>query len=62
MTAIGGAAQAEAIDAGASSRPAEMWLQADWPRITDEVKRLQARIAQATKEGRWGKVIPLLIQ
>ncbi|NMM04598.1 group II intron reverse transcriptase/maturase [Paraburkholderia sp. RP-4-7] len=59
MTAIGGAAQAEAIDAGASSRPAEMWLQADWPRITDEVKRLQARIAQATKEGRWGKVSAL---
>ncbi|ASL48758.1 Group II intron-encoded protein LtrA (plasmid) [Burkholderia sp. AD24] len=59
MTAIGGAAHAEVIDAGASSRPAEMWLQADWPRITDEVKRLQARIAQATKEGRWGKVSAL---
>ncbi|WP_042292181.1 group II intron reverse transcriptase/maturase, partial [Paraburkholderia mimosarum] len=56
MTATGGVAQAEAIGAGAPSRPTHMWLQADWPRIKDEVKRLQARIATATKEGRWGKV------
>ena len=56
MTATGGTAQAEAIGAGAPSRPTEMWLQADWPRIQDEVKRLQVRIAKATKEGRWGKV------
>ncbi|SOE87298.1 hypothetical protein SAMN05446935_7899 [Burkholderia sp. YR290] len=46
MTASGGAAQAEAIDAGAPSRPSEMWRQADWPRITNEVKRLQVRIAK----------------
>jgi len=56
MTATGGIAQAEAIGAGAPSRSAEMWLQANWPRIKDEVKRLQVRIAKATKEGRWGKV------
>jgi RNA-directed DNA polymerase len=56
MTTTGGTAQAEAIGAGAPSRPTEMWLQADWPRIKDEVKRLQVRIAKATKEGRWGKV------
>src|ERR1700741_1442339 len=56
MTATGGIAQAEAIGAGAPSRSAEMWLQVNWPRIKDEVKRLQVRIAKATKEGRWGKV------
>jgi RNA-directed DNA polymerase len=56
MTASGGPAQAEAIGAGAPSGPAGMWPQADWPRIKDEVKRLQVRIAKATREGRWGKV------
>ena len=56
MTATGGTARAGAIGAGAPSSPTEMWLQADWPRIKDEVKRLQVRIAKATKEGRWGKV------
>jgi retron-type reverse transcriptase len=33
-----------------------MWDQANWPRIEAEVKRLQVRIAKATREGRWGKV------
>ena len=28
----------------------------DWPTIERNVRRLQVRIAQATKEGRWGKV------
>ena len=59
MTAIDGTAQAASLGAGAPSRPTRMWSQADWPRITEEVKRLQARIAQATKEGRWGKVSAL---
>ncbi|MGF6440021.1 reverse transcriptase N-terminal domain-containing protein [Paraburkholderia youngii] len=59
MTATGGIAQPEAVGAGAPSRPTRMWLQADWPRIKDEVKRLQARIAKATKEGRGGKVSAL---
>ena len=45
-----------AIDAGAPSHPEQMWLQADWYRIREEVKRLQERIAKATMEGRWGKV------
>ena len=27
-----------------------------WPTIERNVRRLQVRIAQATKEGRWGKV------
>lgn len=30
--------------------------QANWPHIEVEVKRLQVRIAKATREGRWGKV------
>ena len=59
MTATGGNARAEAIGTGAPSCPTRMWLQADWPRIKDEVKRLQARIAKATKEGRWGKTSAL---
>jgi len=59
MTATGSAAQAAAIGAGAPSPFDQMWLQADWPRIKEEVKRLQARIAKATKEGRWGKVTVL---
>ena len=45
-----------AFDAGAPSHAERMWLQADWPRIKEEVKRLQVRIAKATMEGRWGKV------
>jgi RNA-directed DNA polymerase len=48
-----------AISAGAPSHPDMMWLQADWFRIKEEVKRLQARIAKATMEGRWGKVTVL---
>jgi len=52
MTAIG----AKASEAGASSRTAQMWDQANWPHIEAEVKRLQVRIAKATQEGRWGKV------
>src|SRR5476649_3009748 len=52
MTAIG----ARASGAGASSRAAQMWDQANWSCIKAVVKRLQARIAKATLEGRWGKV------
>jgi RNA-directed DNA polymerase len=42
--------------AGASSRAAQMWDQANWTNIEAEVKRLQLRIAKAVREGRWGKV------
>jgi len=56
MTATGTIAQAMAFGAGAPSRPEQMWLQADWHYIKTEVKRLQARIAKATMEGRRGKV------
>lgn len=45
-----------AFDAGAPSHAERMWLQADWQRIQEEVKRLQVRIAKATMEGRWSKV------
>ncbi len=48
--------QVAAIGAGAPSHPEQGWLQADWAAIKSEVKRLQMRIAKATKESRWGKV------
>ena len=38
-----------------SGEPAE-WYAIDWPTIHRNVRRLQVRIAQATKERRWGKV------
>jgi RNA-directed DNA polymerase len=41
---------------GAVSSEAKEWYAIDWPTIQRNVRRLQARIAQATKEGRWGKV------
>jgi hypothetical protein len=39
---------ASASGAGASSRAAQMWDQANWPHIEAEVKRLQVRIAKGT--------------
>ncbi|CAH2811634.1 MAG: Retron-type RNA-directed DNA polymerase (EC [uncultured Caballeronia sp.] len=47
---------AKASRAGASSRAAQMWDQAGWSHMEAEVKRLQVRIAKATRDGRWGKV------
>jgi RNA-directed DNA polymerase len=32
------------------------WDQIDWPECERNVRRLQARIVKATREGRWGKV------
>jgi RNA-directed DNA polymerase len=40
----------------ASSGKAERWEQIDWPKCERQVRRLQARIVKATREGRWGKV------
>jgi RNA-directed DNA polymerase len=40
----------------ASSGKALAWDQLDWPKHQRHVKRLQARIVKATREGRWGKV------
>ena len=41
---------------GAVSSEAAQWYAIDWQAIHRNVRRLQARIAQATKESRWGKV------
>jgi RNA-directed DNA polymerase len=41
---------------GAVSSEAKKWYAIDWPTMDRNVRRLQVRIAQATKEGRWGKV------
>jgi retron-type reverse transcriptase len=41
---------------GAVSREAAEWYAIDWRTIHRNVRRLQVRIAQATKEGRWGRV------
>ncbi len=56
MTELENLAQAKAFDNGAPVRDAQRWDQANWSRITAEVKRLQVRIAKAVLEGRWGKV------
>jgi RNA-directed DNA polymerase len=41
---------------GAVSNEAKEWYAIDWRTIYRNVRRLQVRIAQATKEGRWGRV------
>ena len=44
------------IFACASSNSAVIWHEIDWSQAHRNVRRLQARIVKATKEGRWGKV------
>lgn len=56
MTASAAQAQACAEDAGAPPAFDVAWEQIDWTRVTQEVTRLQARIAKATQAGRWNKV------
>ncbi len=41
---------------GAVSREAAEWYAIDWRAINRNVRRLQVRIVQATKESRWGRV------
>src|SRR3979490_1141312 len=41
---------------GAVSREAAEWYAINWRAINRNVRRLQVRIVQATKESRWGKV------
>jgi RNA-directed DNA polymerase len=41
---------------GAPSHEAEDWHQIDWYQATTTVRRLQARIVQATQAGRWNRV------
>jgi RNA-directed DNA polymerase len=43
-------------DAGASPGVEHGWKGIDWPQCYHNVRRLQARIVKATKQGRWGKV------
>jgi RNA-directed DNA polymerase len=40
----------------ASSGEANAWEQLDWTQCERHVRRLQARIVKATREGRWGRV------
>ena len=40
----------------ASSGNESQWNQIDWNQCDRQVRRLQARIVKATREGRWGKV------
>jgi len=42
--------------AGAVSSEATEWYAIDWQTIHRQVRRLQVRIAQATKQSRWGNV------
>jgi RNA-directed DNA polymerase len=41
---------------GAVSSEAAEWYAIDWPAVHRNVRRLQARIVQATKVGKWGRV------
>lgn len=52
------AAQARASDEDAGAPPTDngTWDQINWQQVTQEVTRLQARIAKATQAGRWNKV------
>ena len=45
-----------AATAGAASRGTVDWHAINWRKVHQNVRRLQARIVQATKAGRWGKV------
>src|SRR3989441_6194175 len=45
-----------ATTVGAVSREAAEWYAIDWQAMQRNVRRLQVRIVQATKERRWGKV------
>jgi RNA-directed DNA polymerase len=44
------------LSACAPSGQVQHWDQIDWNRCHHQVRRLQARIVKATREGRWGKV------
>lgn len=60
MTAVDTATPVTTTDvdltAGAVSHETEDWHTIEWTRAHRIVRRLQARIVQATHEGRWGKV------
>ena len=56
MTAPTRGARAHAVGSGAPATDEDAWSQLDWQRATEEVERLQVRIAKATQVGRWNKV------
>jgi RNA-directed DNA polymerase len=43
-------------ETGAASHAGKGWHDTDWRAVHLNVRRLQARIVKATKEGKWGKV------
>jgi len=47
---------AEQDPAGAVSHKPDGWYEQDFRKAEREVRRLQARIVQATQKGRWNKV------
>ena len=49
-------AQAAGASTGAPPADSATWDQINWEQVEQEVTRLQARIAKATRVGRWGKV------
>lgn len=56
MTAEAQMVNAIGADVGAPPAFDGTWDQINWDQVTDEVTRLQARIAKATQAGRWNKV------
>jgi len=56
MTVSVAQARAGGEDAGAPPTYDMNWDQINWAQVTEEVTRLQARIAKATQAGRWNKV------
>lgn len=50
------AAPTAATATGAASHAEVDWHSIDWPKVHQNVRRLQARIVKATQQGRWGKV------
>ena len=46
--------------AGAAPDLASDWHSIDWKKVWRNVRRLQARIVKAVREGRWGKVKALV--
>src|SRR5258707_1754125 len=46
--------------AGAAPGCAPDWHSIDWKKVYRNVRRLQARIVKALREGRWGKVRALV--
>lgn len=56
MTGPARTVKAAAVGTGAPPAFGESWDQTNWAQVTEEVTRLQVRIAKATQVGRWNKV------